>query len=262
MRGREGEWSPLASISNKLFPMTVRDIQAIQDRVAEYWPEVRWVESTGSTNADLLRDGAPGTVLIADEQTSGKGRLGRTWVSPKGSQLAMSMVVEVPDPPQPFGLLSIAPGVAVTDVVPQAQLKWPNDVQIGGKKIAGILSALDLPRVVVGIGINVAMREEDLPVPTATALNLEGIDVDFDDFAADILRAMGIRLRQWAEGDPQLLEDYRAVCSTIGRTVRLELREGEETATGTVTGINDEGEVLIDGSAYAVGDVHHLRPTT
>lgn len=240
--------------------MTVRDIQAIQDNVAEYWPEVRWVETTGSTNADLLREGEPGTVLIADEQTGGKGRLGRTWVSPKGAQLAMSMVVEVPDPVQPFGLLSIAPGLAVTDVVPQAQLKWPNDVQIGGKKIAGILSALDMPRVIVGIGINVALRAEDLPVPTATSLNLEGIDLDFDDFTTDILLAMGKRLTQWREGDPQLLEDYRKVCSTIGQEVRLELREGEETVTGTVTGVNNEGEVLIDGTPYAVGDVHHLRP--
>lgn len=242
--------------------MTVRDIQAIQDAVEQYWPNVRWVESTGSTNADLLKEGAPGTVLIADEQTAGKGRLGRQWVSPKGSQLAMSMVVEVGATPPPFGLLSIAPGVAVTDVVPQAQLKWPNDVQIGGKKIAGILSALDMPRVVVGIGINVAMRREELPVETATALNLEGIEVDFDDFTADILLAMGKRLTQWREGDPQLLEDYRAVCATIGQQVRLEMREGEETVRGMVTGVNDQGEVLIDGAAYSVGDVHHLRPTS
>ncbi|OHQ53842.1 biotin--protein ligase [Corynebacterium sp. HMSC070H05] len=242
--------------------MSVKDVQAIQDKVAEYWPDVRWVESTGSTNADLLKDGsAPGTVLIADEQTAGKGRLGRHWVSPKGSQLAMSMVIDVTDTPPPFGLLSIAPGVAVTDVVPQAQLKWPNDVQICGKKIAGILSALDMPRVIVGIGINVAMRPEDLPVETATALNLEGIDVDFDEFAADILAAMGRRLKQWQERDPQLLEDYRKVCSTIGQQVRLELREGEETVRGLVTGINDEGEVLIDDTAFSVGDVHHLRPT-
>lgn len=238
--------------------MTVRDIQRIQDAVAEYWPNVTWVESTGSTNADLLREGVPGTVLIADEQTDAKGRLGRHWVSPKGAQLAMSMVLEVPDPPQPFGLLSVAPGVAVTDVVPEAQLKWPNDVQIGGQKIAGILSALDMPRVIVGIGINVAMRADDLPTDTSTALNLEGIEVDFDDFTIDILTAMGQRFTQWQQGDPQLLADYRTVCSTIGQQVRIELHDG--SVTGTVDTINDEGEVVIDGTAYAVGDVHHLRP--
>ncbi|QYH20159.1 biotin--[acetyl-CoA-carboxylase] ligase [Corynebacterium aquatimens] len=239
--------------------MTVSDIQRIQDAVAEYWPDVRWVESTGSTNADMLADGEPGTVLIADEQTDGKGRLGRHWVSPKGAQLAMSMVLDASKHPGDFGLLSIAPGVAVTDIVPEARLKWPNDVQIRGKKIAGILSGLAMPKVVVGIGINVVMREEDLPTDTSTALNLEGIDVDFDDFTIDILTAMGRRLQQWQTGDPQLLADYRAVCSTIGQPVRIELHDG--VVTGAVDDVNDAGEVIIDGTAYAVGDVFHLRPS-
>ena len=239
--------------------MTVSDIQRIQDAVAEYWPDVRWVESTGSTNADMLADGEPGTVLIADEQTDGKGRLCRHWVSPKGAQLAMSMVLDASKHPGDFGLLSIAPGVAVTDIVPEARLKWPNDVQIRGKKIAGILSGLAMPKVVVGIGINVVMREEDLPTDTSTALNLEGIDVDFDDFTIDILTAMGRRLQQWQTGDPQLLADYRAVCSTIGQPVRIELHDG--VVTGVVDDVNDAGEVIIDGTAYAVGDVFHLRPS-
>ncbi len=243
--------------------MSVSDIQRIQDAVAEYWPDVRWVASTGSTNADLLKDGEPGTVLIADEQVDAKGRLGRHWVSPKGAQLAMSMVVDNrngADKLLNFGLLSIAPGLAVTDVVPEAQLKWPNDVQIRGKKIAGILSALDLPKVVVGIGINVALREDELPTPTSTALNLEGIQVEFDDFAIDILTAMGQRFAQWKESDPQLLEDYRAVCTTIGQHVRLELHDRH--VHGVVEGVNEAGEVIIDGTAYAVGDVHHLRPSS
>lgn len=243
--------------------MSVSDIQRIQDAVAEYWPDVRWVASTGSTNADLLKDGEPGTVLIADEQVDAKGRLGRHWVSPKGAQLAMSMVVDNrngADELLNFGLLSIAPGLAVTDVVPEAQLKWPNDVQIRGKKIAGILSALDLPKVVVGIGINVALHEDELPTPTSTALNLEGIQVEFDDFAIDILTAMGQRFAQWKESDPQLLEDYRAVCTTIGQHVRLELHDRH--VHGVVEGVNEAGEVIIDGTAYAVGDVHHLRPSS
>lgn len=243
--------------------MSVSDIQRIQDAVAEYWPDVRWVASTGSTNADLLKDGEPGTVLIADEQVDAKGRLGRHWVSPKGAQLAMSMVVDNrngADELLNFGLLSIAPGLAVTDVVPEAQLKWPNDVQIRGKKIAGILSALDLPKVVVGIGINVALREDELPTPTSTALNLEGTQVEFDDFAIDILTAMGRRFAQWKESDPQLLEDYRAVCTTIGQHVRLELHDRH--VHGVVEGVNEAGEVIIEGTAYAVGDVHHLRPSS
>ena len=238
--------------------MTVSDLARIQDAVASSWPKVRYVETTGSTNADMVKDGEAGMVLIADEQTASKGRLNRTWVTPKGAQLAMSMVIDAGTDPNHFGLLSIAPGVAVTDVIPQAALKWPNDVQIGGKKIAGILSNLALPNVVVGIGINVNFREEQLPVDTATALNLEGIDVDFDDFTIEILRAMGHRLGQWQDRDPQLLADYRKVCSTIGQTVRMELHDRD--VHGVVDGINDNGEVIIDGAAYSVGDVHHLRP--
>ncbi|CAM4366230.1 MULTISPECIES: biotin--[acetyl-CoA-carboxylase] ligase [Corynebacterium] len=238
--------------------MTVQDLARIQDAVADFWPKVRYTETTGSTNADMVKDGEAGMVLIADEQTASKGRLNRTWVTPKGAQLAMSMVIDAGQDPNHFGLLSIAPGVAVTDVIPQARLKWPNDVQIGGKKIAGILSNLALPNVVVGIGINVNFRPEQLPVDTATALNLEGIDVDFDDFTIEILRAMGHRLGQWQDRDPQLLADYRKVCSTIGQTVRMELHDRD--VHGVVDGINDNGEVIIDGAAYSVGDVHHLRP--
>ncbi|CAM3127543.1 MULTISPECIES: biotin--[acetyl-CoA-carboxylase] ligase [Corynebacterium] len=238
--------------------MTVKDLARIQAAVATHWPEVRYTETTGSTNADMVKDGEAGMVLIADEQTASKGRLNRTWVTPKGAQLAMSMVIDAGQDPNHFGLLSIAPGVAVTDVIPQARLKWPNDVQIGGKKIAGILSNLALPNVVVGIGINVNFRPEQLPVDTATALNLEGIDVDFDDFTIEILRAMGHRLGQWQDRDPQLLADYRKVCSTIGQTVRMELHDRD--VHGVVDGINDNGEVIIDGAAYSVGDVHHLRP--
>ena len=238
--------------------MNAEELSRLQRGVEKYWPVVRWVETTGSTNDDLLNKGEPGTVLIAGEQTASRGRLGRKWVSPKDAQLAMSMVLPIDDNPPPFGLLSIAPGVAVTDVVPQAQLKWPNDVQIGGKKLAGILSGLADGRVVVGIGINVNFEREQLPIPTATALNLEGIDVDFVDFTTQVLCAMGERFAQWQQRDPQLLADYRKVCSTIGQHVRIELHDGE--AIGTVDGVNDEGEVIIDGTAYSVGDVHHLRP--
>ncbi|SDM13512.1 BirA family transcriptional regulator, biotin operon repressor / biotin-[acetyl-CoA-carboxylase] ligase [Corynebacterium mycetoides] len=242
--------------------MTVKDIQRIAAEVVDSWLDVSWVESVGSTNTELMATGAPGSVLIADEQTAGKGRMGREWVSPKGSALALSALVDAPADTN-LALASLAAGLAITDIIPSAELKWPNDALLGGKKFAGILSEADLsgetPRVVVGIGINAAWRAEDLPVEGATSLNLEGIDIDFDEFTIDLLRALAIRLGQWRDGAPELLEDYRAVCSTIGREVRLERQDG--AVEGTVEGVNDAGEIIIDGAAYSAGDVTHLRPT-
>ncbi|AWB83524.1 biotin--[acetyl-CoA-carboxylase] ligase [Corynebacterium liangguodongii] len=241
--------------------MTVRNIEHIQGAVAHAWRDVRWVDTIGSTNAELLATGSPGSVLIADEQTAGKGRMGRRWVSPKGSQLALSVLVDAPSS-APLGLASLAAGLAVTDVVPEAALKWPNDALLGGKKFAGILSEVDFssapPRVVIGIGINVAWRAEDLPVEGATSLNLERIEVDFDEFAVDLLTALARRLEQWAQGDGQLLEDYRRVCESVGKHVRLTRAEGD--VEGTVEGVNAAGEILIGGTAYSAGDVTHLRP--
>lgn len=243
--------------------MTVKDIQRIADEVAEDWADVNWVASVGSTNTELLATGAPGSVLIADEQTAGRGRMGRQWVSPAGSVLSLSALVDAPTTDN-LGLASLAAGLAVADVVPEAELKWPNDALLGGKKFAGILSEADLsgdtPRVVVGIGINVAWRAADLPVTGATSLNLEGLDVDFDEFTIDLLRALATRLSQWREGDPELMCDYRTQCSTIGRAVRLTRASGN--VEGTVESVTDGGEIVIDGTAYSAGDVTHLRPAS
>ena len=240
--------------------MTVKDIQRIATEVADFWSDVNWVESVGSTNTELLATGEPGSVLIADRQTAGKGRLGRQWVSPAGAVLSLSVLVDAPTT-DTLGLASLAAGLAVTDVVPEAELKWPNDALLGGKKFAGILSEADLgaqsPRVVIGIGVNVAWRAEDLPVDTATSLNLEGIDIDFDEFTIDLLCALSVRVGQWRDNDPQLLADYRAACSTIGRRVRLQRQGGD--VEGTVEGVSNAGEILIDSIAYSAGDVTHLR---
>ncbi len=241
--------------------MTVQDISFIQTNVAEAWRDVRWVDTTGSTNKQLLDEGTPGDILIADEQTAGRGRMDRTWVTPPGSQLCFSALLEA-DPAERLGLLPLAAGLAVADVLPETRLKWPNDVLLHDKKLAGILAEADFngpcPRVVVGVGINVAWRREDLPVETATSLNLEGIDVEWDQFAVDILLALAERVQQWREDPEALLDDYRGVCATLGQSVRLERAGGD--VEGTVDGISSTGEILIDGTAYSAGDVTHLRP--
>jgi BirA family biotin operon repressor/biotin-[acetyl-CoA-carboxylase] ligase len=143
------------------------------------WREVRVVEETGSTNADLLaraRSGAgEGLVLVAEAQTSGRGRMGRRWISPPRRALTFSVLLR---PAVPAGLLGWAPllaGVAVASALQQtagvdARLKWPNDVLVDGAKIAGILAERWGDAVVIGAGINVLQERGELPVPTATSL--------------------------------------------------------------------------------------------
>ena len=143
------------------------------------WREVRVVEETGSTNADLLsqaRSGAgEGLVLVAEAQTSGRGRMGRRWISPPRRALTFSVLLR---PAVPAGLLGWVPllaGVAVASALQRtagvdARLKWPNDVLVDGAKIAGILAERWGNAIVIGTGINVLQQRGELPVPTATSL--------------------------------------------------------------------------------------------
>lgn len=252
----------VAYVVDILVFMTVQNISRIGSEVAQYWSDVRHVEVSESTNTELLATGAPGSVLIADQQTGGKGRLGRTWVAPAGASLLMSVALDMPHTDD-LGLVSLAAGLAVTDVVPDARLKWPNDVLLNGKKFVGILGEIDInkgaPMLVVGMGMNIAWREADLPTDWSTALNLEGVSVEWDDLTIDLLRALGHRLGQWRERDEALLDDYRAVSATIGQKVRLDTHGG--SVIGVVEDVDKHGEVVVNGTSYSTGDVTHLRPT-
>lgn len=226
---------------------------------------IEYVASTGSTNADLLAgDPVHRKVLLAGEQTAGRGRLGRPWSSPDGSQLIVSVsLVVADDRADALGILPIAIGVALTDAIPQAQLKWPNDLLIRERKLAGILAEAapvgdGTYRVVIGFGINTGLTREQLPVDHATSLRLEDIDYDTTTLAVGVLRAVDKRLTQWLTADPTLIDDYRAVCLTIGQRVRLETAAGQKV--GTVDKVEDDGRIVVDGTAYSAGDVTHLRP--
>jgi len=213
------------------------------------WTSVEVVASTGSTNADLLARGGPeGQVLVAEEQTAGRGRAGRTWVSLPGASLTFSMLLRpVSVPPAARGWLPLLTGVAVaaavrsaTDVA--ATLKWPNDVLVGDRKLAGILAEQSPAgdAVVVGVGLNVATPPDALPrSPTglpATSLLVEGAQVARERLLSEILGTM----ERWylafrADPDPArsgLLAAYRAACGTLGAAVRVELPAGR-VLTGT-----------------------------
>jgi BirA family transcriptional regulator, biotin operon repressor / biotin---[acetyl-CoA-carboxylase] ligase len=247
------------------------------------WPLPVIVDVTGSTNADveaLARAGASeGTSVVADQQTAGRGRLDRTWESPPGGGLWVSVLLRPGDvPADRLPWLPLAAGVAVTDALldacsVRAELKWPNDIVAiaaacggseGPRKLGGVLSIV-VPGhegigVILGIGVNVNMGSADLPSPRATSVLLEGGRVDRGELLAALLQALAARVEQWRQGDPVLVTDYRTRCTTIGRHVDVEL-PGSAVLTGIVTGIDDDGHLLVsDGEStttITAGDVIH-----
>jgi BirA family biotin operon repressor/biotin-[acetyl-CoA-carboxylase] ligase len=245
------------------------------------------VERTGSTNRDLVElasadpSGWPHlSVLLTDEQTAGKGRLDRSWQAAPGTSLAVSVLLR-PDqlpgtlPVGAFGWLPLLAGVAMKRAVAgqgiaEAELKWPNDVLIAGRKVCGILAELlpDASGVVVGSGVNLTMTAEQLPVPTATSLALAGVAApDADALLADYLTSLSTLVYELANaGGDADAAGIRALvekeCATIGRDVRIELPDGTVRET-RATGLDEDGRLVVitDGgtASVAAGDVTHLR---
>lgn len=222
--------------------------------VGDGW-RVEVVDETGSTNADVAaraRAGeAPGLVLVAETQTLGRGRLGRTWTSPPRAGLTFSALLTVPPSPWVPLLAGVAMCRALGDAAGvEARLKWPNDVLVGDRKICGILAEVAAGRVVLGMGLNVSTRSDELPPDRpATSVLLAGGMTDRPTLLRAILRALA--------GDASS-DDYRARCSTLGREVSVHLPD-DTVATGTATAIDDEGRLVVGGASYAAGDVVHLR---
>ena len=230
--------------------------------------------SVGSTNdeaAALARAGAPeGTTVIAEEQTAGRGRVGRAWTSPAGAGLWLSMVVRPGAvPAERWTWLPLLAGLAARDAVRAAgvpaQVKWPNDIVITGsgrdvRKLGGLLSEVVDDAVVIGIGINVALDAGELPTPQATSLQVEGGVLDRAALAAAVLTNLAARLAQWRDQDPVLVADYRAACASIGRLVEVTL-PGGELVSGQVDAVDASGRLVVDDGesvrTVAAGDVVH-----
>lgn len=249
------------------------------------WREVLVVERTGSTNTDCAaraRAGAPeGLVLAAEEQTAGRGRLGRTWLSPPRAALTFSVLLRpVGVPPVRRGWLPLLAGVAAAAAVRQVsgldvRLKWPNDLLLGPRKLAGILAEQSGGAVIAGIGVNVSATRGDLPATgaaalPATSLLLEGsASLDRERLLGEILAQIERWYQAWRDtqipGDPQasgLRAAYLGLCSTLGRDVRADLPAGT-VIRGTAAGIDAGGRLIVrtpDGEvAVSAGDVRHVR---
>lgn len=258
------------------------DADGVRTALADTWAQVDVVEATGSTNADLLAAAAAGapdrSVLVAERQHAGRGRLARSWVSPEGTGLTVSVLLR-PDgvPTSRFGWLPLLAGLALLDTVRgvtavRCGLKWPNDLLVGpgGRKAAGILAEVTdplRPAVVVGIGVNVTATPPDQP--GATSLHDEGIEIDRTDLLIAMLRHLSDREAAWRarRGDPDLTRlraDYRAGCSSLGARVRVEL-PGGAVYTGIAEDVDRDGRLLLLDDAgrrraVAAGDVVHVRP--
>ena len=247
------------------------------------WRDIEVVPSTGSTNADLLaralRGEPEGVVLAAEEQTAGRGRMGRRWSSPPYAALTFSLLTRPDVPPSRRGWLPLLAGVAVAAAVTEvtgveARLKWPNDVLAGEAKLAGILAEAAGDAVVVGIGLNVSAEPAELPAPgpgalPATSLRAAGATaLNRENLLLAILAWFERWYRTWqqAGGDPDrsgLRPGYTRLSATIGRPVRAEL-PGGQAFSGPAVGVDSDGRLLIlvsPGSevAVAAADVAHLR---
>lgn len=245
------------------------------------WRQLDVAEETGSTNADLIAraaagDDIDGAVLLAEYQSAGRGRHGRTWTAPPRTQIAVSVGVRVSDvPPLTWGWLPLTTGIAVVEAVEQIApvsgdlgLKWPNDVLVDDKKLAGILAevASPAPVVVIGLGLNVDLHDSELPVPEATSLALLGaVDVDRNALAVAVLNRLGSRIERWRRAlgsDPALSDKYRRRSLTLQKEVMARL-PGDRQITGTARAIDDFGRLCIDAGDETVtvtaGDIVHLR---
>lgn len=227
----------------------------------------------GSTNAEAARLGEPWRVVVADHQSAGRGRLGRVWEAPLGTSVALSVLL--PAPAEGVGWMPLLAGLAVARAVTgvagvRTALKWPNDVlveQDGWRKVSGVLCEARDGGVVVGIGVNVDQRRDELPVDSATSLRLCGAPgLRRETLVVDILDHLAALHAGLVSGGAALeacRAAYRAACATVGQEVDLHRAAGPAERV-RATGVDDEGRLLVrDGGreyAVAAGDVVHVRP--
>ncbi len=199
--------------------------------------EVQRLRSVTSTQ-DVARDLPVGSIVIADHQTAGRGRLDRRWEAPEGTALLVSFVLT----PQP--LLSLAAGVAAAEACgPDVRLKWPNDLLLGDRKLGGILVESTAVKAVCGIGINLTWAP-----PGAAQLNQPRDEV------FERLRA---RVDVWGSASSEtVLARWRELSATLGRRVRVDV--AGQITEGVAEDIGPRGELIVDGVAFVAGSVTHL----
>jgi BirA family biotin operon repressor/biotin-[acetyl-CoA-carboxylase] ligase len=236
-------------------------VARVASRLGPLGRRILWFRDVGSTNdvaGAMAEQGADeGLIVIADRQTSGRGRLGRVWASPPGVGLYLSIVLR--PSPSAASMLTIAAGVAVAEGIESAtglrvELKWPNDVHVGGRKLAGILAEGAPRHVVLGIGINVLPGAYPPEVASrATSIEAElGRGVDRGLLLGDCLQALASRYQQLhhAQESAVVAAWRERAASTMGRLVEWD--EAGVSRTGVAVGIGDEGALVVHAGAEVV----------
>jgi BirA family biotin operon repressor/biotin-[acetyl-CoA-carboxylase] ligase len=211
-----------------------------------------WREQVGSTNDELRKLAeqgmAEGLVLVAEEQTAGRGRRGAVWVSPKGENLAFSILLKPIAPKALWHRLSLVAGLAVAEAlenyVPLTEIKWPNDVRIGQKKIAGILVEAGKDFVIVGIGINI--NSASFPDELAATSLCEQTGRVYS--RAEVLHEVVVRLSRYTDainqGYVDSLKSIRERCALTGHLVSYLI--ADQRREGIVRGIGSAGELMVE----------------
>ena len=280
--------SPYADLSRP--PLREDTLRQALVRPGGMWSAVRVVRETGSTNADLAaaaRAGEPGgAVLVAERQGAGRGRLDRSWVAPAQASITMSVLLRPAVPPAQLGWLPLLAGVSLAEEVGRlglvdAALKWPNDLLARPEKsdtdygkCAGVLAEAVDGAVVIGIGLNVNQRADELPgqpdprafPPTSLAL-LGAACTDRDPLVRAILRGLSTWYQRWLDAGGNadasgLREAYRGLCRTIGAEVAVAV-PGGEVVRGIAVDVDIEGRLVVDTPggqrSLAAGDVLRVR---
>ena len=256
-------------------------LAAALTRDSGLWRSLEVVEEIGSTNAELIGragdpedGGAPeGSVLVAEHQVTGRGRLDRVWTSPPRAGLTVSFLLRPDVPAARKGWLPLLTGVALAESVAEVtgvlpSLKWPNDLLAGdGRKLAGILAEAGGTAVVVGTGLNVSTTADELPETGTSLARITGGTVDRGTVLLAFLRAVERRYRRWVDhlGDPVssgLAQDYLAWSSTVGTEVAVSLPDGS-ALEGVAQAVDWDGRLVVataEGTVeLAAGDVRHVR---
>jgi BirA family biotin operon repressor/biotin-[acetyl-CoA-carboxylase] ligase len=240
------------------------------------WREVRIFDAIDSTNADVATAaglGDPeGLVVIAEHQHAGRGRLDRQWSSPPRAGVLLSVLLRPTAEVATWSLLPLLTGLAIAEALDavakvEAGLKWPNDLVLGDRKVGGILAERHESAVVIGIGVNVSTRPNELPVETATSIAIAGGETDREPIVKEMLRSLERRYVAWRDTNgsaDSVIPAYRQRCETFGRHVAVEL-PGGDVVRGAATGVDDRGCLVVardDTGAeqvFMVGDVTHVR---